>query len=260
MKSASNSAFVKRLFGTIMRRIPVGSRLKRELLDVALLQTEEIAYARLRDQGFCPGGIIDVGAHQGDWIRLVRQIFPDPPALSVEAREEQRAPLNKICSELSDVQFVIALVGSEPRSDVQFQIHGSGSTLFAERSDVSRTTRQLLMRTLDDVVSSDGRLKTPLFLKLDVQGAELEVLRGAERTLSLSEVVQVEVALLNYNEGAPSSAEVIAFMDAKGFVIYDIAGFVRPTGADLVQLDILFAKKNSSLRRDFFRFHTSENI
>ena len=47
-------------------------------------------------------------------------------------------------------------------------------------------------------------------------------------------------------------------MDAKGFVIYDIVGFVRPTGADLVQLDILFAKKNSGLRRDFFRFHSSE--
>jgi FkbM family methyltransferase len=256
MTSASNSAFVKRLFGAIMRRIPVGSRLKRELLDVTLKQTEEVAYARLRDQGFCPSGIIDVGAHQGDWIRLVRQIFPDPPALSVEAREEQRAPLTQICSELSGVQFVIALLGSEPKSDVQFQIHGSGSSLFAERSDALRTTRQLQMRTLDDVVSSDGRLKSPIFLKLDIQGAELDVLRGAEKTLSLSEVVQVEVALLNYNEGAPLSAEVVAFMDAKGFAVYDIAGFVRPTGADLVQIDILFVKKISGLRRDFFHFQS----
>jgi FkbM family methyltransferase len=222
-----------------MRRIPVGSRIKRELLEVALLELQEVAYARLRDRGLSPNGIIDVGAHKGDWIRSVRQIFPNPPALSIEAREEQRASLSQTCSELSGVQFVIALLGSEPRSDVQFQVLGTGSSLFAERSDASRTTRQMQMRTLDDVVSADGRLKPPIFLKLDIQGAELEVLRGAEKTLSLSEIVQVEVALLNYNEGAPLSAEVVAFMDAKGFAIYDIAGFIRPTGTDLVQIDIL---------------------
>jgi FkbM family methyltransferase len=254
----NKSAFIKRLFGTIMRRIPVGSHLKRELLEVTLLQTEEVAYARLRDQGFCPGGIIDVGAHQGDWIRLVRQLFPDPPALSIEAREEQRALLTQICSALPETQFVIALLGSESKQNVPFHIHGSGSSMFAERSDALRAIRQMQMRTLDEVVSSDIRIKSPIFLKLDIQGAELEVLRGAERTLSLSEVVQLEVAILNYNEGAPSSADVIALMDANGFAIYDIAGFIRPTGADLVQLDILFVKKNSSLRHDFFRFHPSE--
>jgi FkbM family methyltransferase len=250
------AGIAKRLFGSIMRRIPVGSRIKRELLEVALLELQEVAYARLRDQGFSPNGIIDVGAHKGDWIRSVRQIFPDPPALSVEAREEQRSSLSHTCSELSGVQFVIALLGSEPRPDVQFQVHGTGSSLFAERSDASRTTRQLQMRTLDDVASADGRLKPPIFLKLDIQGAELEVLHGAEETLSLSEIVQIEVALLNYNEGAPLSAEVVAFMDAKGFAFYDIAGFIRPTGTDLVQIDILFAKKTSRLRQDFFQFHS----
>jgi FkbM family methyltransferase len=246
----------KRLFGSIMRRIPVGSRIKRELLEVALFELQEVAYARLRDQGFSPNGIIDVGAHKGDWIRSVRQIFPDPPALSVEAREEQRASLSLACSELSGVQFAIALLGSEPRSAVEFQVHGTGSSMFAERSDASRTTRQMQMRTLDDVVSADGRLKPPIFLKLDIQGAELEVLRGAEKTLSLSEIVQIEVALLKYNEGAPLSAEVVAFMDAKGFAVYDIAGFIRPTGTDLVQIDILFARKTSRLRRDFFQFQS----
>ena len=254
MTSIGVTAFAKRLFGLIMRRLPLGSRLKRELLDVALLQLEEAAYTRLRDQGFFPKGIIDVGAHKGDWIRSVRHIFPNPPALSIEAREEQRASLSLTFSELPGVQFVIALLGSGPRSDVQFQVHGTGSSLFAERSNASRTTRQMEMRTLDDVVSADGRLRAPIFLKLDIQGAELEVLRGAEKTLLLSEIVQVEVALLNYNEGAPLAAEVVAFMDTKDFVIYDIAGFIRPTGADLVQIDILFARKDSRLRKDFFQF------
>ena len=52
MTSIGVTAFAKRLFGLIMRRLPLGSRLKRELLDVALLQLEEAAYTRLRDQDF----------------------------------------------------------------------------------------------------------------------------------------------------------------------------------------------------------------
>jgi hypothetical protein len=48
--------------------------------------------------------------------------------------------------------------------------------------------------------------------------AELECLRGGEATLAMAEVVQLEVALLNYNEGAPLAAETIAFMDGHGFV------------------------------------------
>jgi len=250
------SNLAKRLFGAIMHRLPVGSRMKRDFLDVALFQLEEVAYTRLRDQGFSPNGIIDVGAHNGDWIRSVRQIFPKPPALSVEAREEQRALLQSTCSELTDVEFVIALLGPDAKSAVEFQVHGTGSSLFSERSNAARTTRQVPMRTLDDVVAADRRLKPPIFLKLDVQGGELEVLRGGKRTLAMSEIVQIEVALLNYNEGAPLSAEVTAFMDAEGFAIYDLAGFIRPTGIDLVQIDILFARKNSALRRDFFRFRS----
>jgi hypothetical protein len=37
--------------------------------------------------------------------------------------------------------------------------------------------------------------------------------------------------------------------------MFDINGFVRPNGTDLVQVDMLFVKKSSALRPDFFRFN-----
>ena len=110
------------------------------------------------------------------------------------------------------------------------------------------------MRTLDHVLSSRQRIAQPIFLKLDVQGGELECLRGGNGTLAQAEVVQLEVALLNYNEGAPQATEVISFMDAAGFTMFDIAGLVRPNGIDLVQIDIIFVRATSKLRPDFFRF------
>jgi hypothetical protein len=71
--------------------------------------------------------------------------------------------------------------------------------------------------------------------------------------------VQLEVALLNYNDSAPQATAVISFMEAKGFVMFDIAGFVRPNGVDLVQLDVIFVRKTSRLRPDFFRFEALQN-
>src|SRR2546422_465251 len=96
----------------------------------------------------------------------------------------------------------------------------------------------------------DGKsLPGRFFLKLDVQGYELEVLRGAERTLTATDVVLMEVSLLQYNAGAPLFAEVTAFMKAIGFVVYDICGQLRRAADEaLFQADLLFVREDSTLR------------
>jgi hypothetical protein len=109
------------------------------------------------------------------------------------------------------------------------------------------------------VASEFERLREPLSLKLDIQGAELECLRGGDATLGKTEVVQLEVALLNCNETAPQAAEVITFMNSKDFAMFDIARFVRPNGINLVQIDIIFVRKTSNVRPDFFSFNGSKN-
>jgi hypothetical protein len=87
-----------------------------------------------------------------------------------------------------------------------------------------------------------------------VQGAELEVLAGGFGTLDRSEVVQLEVPFVSYNEGAPTLLDVMHFMNEREFVPIDVSGFSRPNGIDLVQADFLFVRRGSSLRPDFIRF------
>jgi FkbM family methyltransferase len=235
-------------------RLSLGHRDERKLIETVFRQLPQATYWRLREQGFAPGGIIDIGAHEGDWTRMIRDIFPYPPVLMIEARQEQEAALQRVRAELSHVKYVIALLGREPQAAVPFNVSGTGSSIFAERSDAERVLRQVPMRALDEVVAETELLGEPFFLKLDIQGAELECLRGGNAVLDKAEVVQLEVALLNYNEAAPLAPEVISFMDVRNFAMFDIAGFVRPNGVNLVQLDIIFVKKNSRLRPDFFEF------
>lgn len=245
---------VHKFTNSIAARLSLGRRSERVLLETALRQLPSAAYWRLRERGFRPGGIIDIGAHEGNWTRLVRTIYPEPPILMIEARSEQERFLQRVCAELNSVGYALALLGPKPSQSIQFHVCGTGSSIYSERSDSQRAVRTMAMRTLDEVAAEFDSLAPPLFLKIDIQGAELDCLRGGEATLRISEVIQLEVALLNYNQGAPLAAEIIAFMDDRGFAIFDIAGFVRPNDVDLVQVDMIFAAKKSKLRPDFFQF------
>ena len=247
-----------RIANWLANRVPLGRRGHRDLLETVLRQLPLATYWRLREQGFSPGGIVDIGAHDGDWTRTIKGIFPLAPTLMIEAREEQEPILQRTCAELSKVDHAIALLGSKASKSVQFQISGTGSSIYPERSDAPRVPRSMPMQTLDDIVAKFNRLTPPLFLKLDIQGGELDCLRGGKATLLKSEVIQLEIALLNYNEGAPQAAETIEFMDAEGFSIFDVAGYVRPNGINLVQIDIIFVAKTSKLRPEFFRFNSSQ--
>lgn len=210
---------------------------------------EEEAYLRLRQKGFSPAGIVDVGAYHGGWTKLARRIFPGTPVIMVEAQESKRTKLEALCEQ--EVSFASALLASEAGRVVTFFEMETGSSLFGEQSNAPRESKSYVTDTLDNIAAG---LESPLFLKLDVQGAELEVLQGGEETLGRCEVIQLEVAMLPYNEGAPTFLEVLSYMDAKGFAPFDVSGFSRPNGVDLVQIDLLFARKDSSLRPAFIEF------
>ena len=110
------------------------------------------------------------------------------------------------------------------------------------------TVQKIAMQTLDDVLEDlNLAAETKIILKLDVQGAEKDVLLGANRVLQNVDVLIMEISFLQYNEGAPLAAEMIDFARGLGFVPFDICGIHRMKG-QFVQADLLFVRKDSVLR------------
>jgi len=87
-------------------------------------------------------------------------------------------------------------------------------------------TREITLRTLDGWAASAGVERIDV-MKLDVQGAELEVLRGAEGLLGGVRLIELEVAFNPIYEGQPLFGEVDAFLRARGLLLWRLTHLVH---------------------------------
>jgi FkbM family methyltransferase len=206
----------------------------------------------LRANGFSPATIIDIGANVGEWSRTVSSIFPSSRIVMFDGDPDNEASLHNAVREIgSRSKYFLCLLGPEKKDAVTFyrpEAGTTGSSILPELTSFAKKAMTLPMNTLDSLADAAG-LEAPLLLKLDVQGFELEVLKGGKQTLKRSEVVMMEASLLPYNEGAPLFAEVVAFMNDEGFAAFDFCGQLRrQTDQVLFQTDIAFVRKESVLR------------
>jgi FkbM family methyltransferase len=243
---------IRSIIENVLANLP--TRRKAQVLDIALSHLTEVCYSRLSRYGFQPKGIIDIGAYHGEWSKMVARIFPLVPLLMIEAQPEKRAHLESACAQIPQSYFEMSLLGPAEGIETVFNVMERGSSLYNERSNAPRQQITLKMSTLDGIFKKYSQLNNPLLLKLDVQGAELDVLTGGARALTSAEVIQLEVALMEYNEGAPDIAAVLKFMTERNFTFFDVCGFVKPDARHLSQIDVLFVCNDSQLRTNFFVF------
>jgi FkbM family methyltransferase len=204
--------------------------------------------SNLKKLGFNPDMVIDVGALFGEWTDNVRQIFPEAKFIMIEPQIGQKQYLEVLTRKFSNVSLELSLVGDKEKDDVEFYVMGSGSSIYQENTDCHREKVLLKMQTIDTLISTKHTAPKKCFLKLDVQGAEIDVLKGAAQLLQNTEFVLLEISTLNYNYKAPQFADVIIFMKEAGFVLFDICDERRMANEVLYQTDIIFVKESSAIR------------
>jgi FkbM family methyltransferase len=269
--------FPGRVVGGVWRSLPeaVRVRLLPHILDgipseVQLtlgLPTMQGVLQLAKTNGFRPAGIVDVGANVGDWARMATRLFPDVPITMIDGNRDFEGALGETARAIGPrATYAIGVMGPEPREAVRFYSIGTGSGVLPELTTFDRDVRELPMTTLDATLRAGAggtAALAPLLTKIDVQGFELEVLRGGAETLSRTGLLILETSLLPYNEGAPLLAEVVAFLHAAGFVVYDFCGqFRRETDHTLCQTDLVFVPVGSALRasRSFWKAEPERRV
>jgi FkbM family methyltransferase len=207
------------------------------------------ALRQLARLGFRPQTVIDVGVANGtgDLYRA----FPDAELLLIEPQTEFEPNLRQICASHKG-QYVLAAAGAEPGM-ATFHVHldqlDSSSLLKeVEGAAVDGIPREIPVVTIDQVCAERG-LKGPYLLKLDVQGAELQALAGAQATLKETEAIHLEATFFGTMLGGPQLYDIVTRMKELGFVAYDICGFLyRPLDGALAQVDMVFVREHGRFR------------
>ena len=244
-----------------MRRVlrPAADRGFR-LLGFDLTDRGETVLERALRLGIRPGTVIDVGAAWGQWASECHTLFPHAQYLLVEPLEEAAGALDAVAERLGGTTRITAAAAAED-GERTINVHADfvGTSLFteAEGESVDGTPRLVPTVTLDTLVARH-EAAGPYVVKLDVQGAELEVLAGAARVLQAAELVIAEVTFFEVFRDGPLAHEVVAWMLERDFVIYDIFELMyRPLDGALVQANVAFAPRDGSLRQDH-RYATPE--
>lgn len=221
-------------------------KFKRQIKESLGVPSLHWSLENLKRKGFNPSVIIDIGAYEGHWTADVLEVYPSAKILMVEAQKSKESVLKIITQTNSNTDYAIALLSAYDGDEKLFRENETASQVI-ENAETDHLHYKVHTQTLDKLLQQKSFFY-PDLLKLDVQGHELEVLKGSEKSLAYTEVCLLEVSLLNLGDNAPLLADVVDFMNEKDFQAYDISQFMRrPFDKALHQIDMFFVKKNSFL-------------
>ncbi len=211
----------------------------------------QFALERLKQKGFLPTAVFDVGAYEGDFAALCLELWPGTMVTCFEVLPEPSQKIINMSKTQDRLRLIPCLLGAENQQQVVFNIADTASSVLDERTHPQTRKAVFQMRTIDDVVERDLQGQAPQFLKMDVQGYELAVLKGASRTLPSIQVILAEVNFLDIHVNVPLLADLVSWLSQRGWAAYDICGLIRrPLDQALWQADMIFVQSNSRFRQD----------
>ena len=203
----------------------------------------------IKNRGAKVNNILDVGAHKADWSLMTSAIFPNAGYYLIEPQDEMKPFIDKFLEKNKGYWFQGG-AGSE-NGELTLSVwddFAGSSFLLPESKNSDKKQRKVPIYSITSLVK-DHQMPIPEICKIDVQGFEMEVLKGASAILGKTDIFILEASLFRYSPNQPLLHEIIDFMIKNGYVIYDFAGFAnRPLDHALGQLDICFVLENSSLR------------
>ena len=204
--------------------------------------------AALSANGFNPATVIDVGVGNGTaWLY---KGFPKARFELFEPLEIFVPAMEKVSKRFNARHHVTALGAAAGQAVIEVNLDTpTGSTMSGFSLDhspaikhgraVKIDRRNIQVRRLDEF----GPFEGPILLKLDVEGYEMDVLRGAQETLTRTEVLISEVSVTKRHNNDVSLGAFITYVESLGFSLIDIAELtpLRRNGP-LCYIDAAFAR------------------
>jgi FkbM family methyltransferase len=215
-------------------------------------QPEIRLVAALRRAGI--DAVVDVGANAGQYALRLREAGWSGPILSIEPLAELRDRLASRAARDPAWQVAPAMALGRTAGSATLEVSSESdmSSLQAQTPLLERLSpsSRIVERRLVPIQRLDGLemlVRSPwqrLFVKLDVQGAEPQVLAGAEGLWPRIRGLQVEMALLPLYEGETDWRSMVDDLAGRGYEPHLLVpGYFEPRLAREVQVDGVFFRK-----------------
>lgn len=193
-----------------------GKNLNRGLLKNELL---------IRDKfKIIPNTLLDIGAAIGEWSKVIDFIYPGSKIYAFEPIIENFIEMNKSCKGIPNIEYFNVALSARDEERLFYLNKFSYSSSLLKMTD---THKKMFPHTKDETainlscqrLDSIGNiiLKKPVYVKIDVQGAELEVLSGFGDLLNKIDMIQVELSFENFYKDQCKYPELFNFFYSHGF-------------------------------------------
>ena len=213
----------------------------------------DIFFKNLKLANFESKLMLDIGAHTGSWTRHFLQYFKNCECHMFEPQKN----LHQHSSDITEFDNVyIHNLGVGETSEDKF-------FTFVERADsctfnISKTEsdlkgykqEKLKVISLDDFLDQNN-LPKPNIIKIDAEGLDLAVLRGASSILGITEIILIECAIGEF-ESENSIYNVIQFLHSRNYRVFEITDMIRSFGNTTWMCEICFILRGTSI--DKFQF------
>ena len=194
--------------------------------------------------------LIDVGSNKGQFILLCIKFFPNLLIYSFEPIKEALIKQKNLLSFKNNIYFYNTGIGNKKKKINFFITNRVDSSSFLtinksknyNKNYYVKEKRKIKIQKLDQILNNKKLIK-PVLIKIDVQGFELEVLKGSKKTLPNIDYLLLEVSKNQMYNKQAIEIEIINFLKKEKFRIMVSSKWKRINNTEFMQRDILFKRK-----------------
>ncbi|WP_293303690.1 FkbM family methyltransferase [Pedobacter sp. UBA5917] len=197
--------------------------------------------------------IIDAGANKGQFAIAANHFYPKAQIHSFEPLPEVFTVLQHNTSRLSVIStYNMALGNSNGTLEFYSNAYSHASSALhvsaLQKDMLPKTARsqqiEIPVQRLDDLHHKIN-FNAPVLLKMDVQGFEKEVLKGAANCLHQIDYLLFETSFVQMYDGEPLFDEMHDFVKKLGFELIAPVGFLQTEKLQILQMDLLYERRKA---------------
>lgn len=199
--------------------------------------------------------VFDIGANEGQFAKEIREYGYCGKIVSFEPLSSARKKL--LTFALADPNWDVHVQSAIGDQDGDIEIHIAGNSVSSSilpmleshsRAAVGSAyidSERVPIAKLDSVAKQYMNAESKLFIKIDTQGFEWQVLNGARETLQHARGVICELSLVPLYDGQRLWRDLVDRLDAEGFMLWALQkGFTDPRTGQSLQMDGIFLRRD----------------